>query len=274
MSTSTEVAVYDFWNRYRGKVFSKKGGWIAGEDVFCHGYSIMKDLVGNISYMQMIILNASGRLVSKSLAEWFEAHFICLSWPDPRIWCNQVGAISGNMKCSVTAASVAGVLAADSRIYGGALTSIAGVKFIKKALTLYRQGWTVEKIIKSHIGNDGNPKIMGFVRPVNGRDERIAPMIRITESLGFEIGEHMSLANQLSQYLLDNFSEGINIGGFAYAFAADQGISGDELYKIRCIIVASGVTACAVDTLDRPGESFLPLRCDDIDYGGVEDRRI
>jgi citrate synthase len=36
----------------------------------------------------------------------------------------------------------------------------------------------------------------------------------------------------------------------------------------------SGVTACYVDAVERPAETFLPLRCDDIDYQGPPPRDV
>ena len=65
-----------------------------------------------------MILIIIGRLVDKRLADWVEAGFLCVSWPDSRIWCNQIGALAGSLKTSPVSATMAGVLAADSRMYG------------------------------------------------------------------------------------------------------------------------------------------------------------
>lgn len=89
---------YSYWDDQRGKIKSKKGGWRVGKKVECHGLDLMEEVVGKLSYMQVVILNATGKLVSKELAEWFEAVHICLSWPDPRIWCNRIGALGGALE--------------------------------------------------------------------------------------------------------------------------------------------------------------------------------
>lgn len=274
MSSNNNPTEHEYWESFRGKIYSSKGGRITGKDVYVHGYSIMQELVGNISYMQMIILNATGRLVEKRLADWFEAHFICLSWPDPRIWCNHIGALAGTLQNSVVAGTVAGMLSADSRIYGGSQTSIEGMRFIREALIQYKAGKSIAEILADSPTRKGRPHIMGYVRPVNGQDERIEPAERVTRDLGFEIGEHLTLAKRISDYLYEKHGEGINIGGYAYAFLADQGISGQELYYIRNTIVASGVTACYIDTRQKKAEAFLPLYCDDIEYRGVPAREV
>lgn len=268
MSSNNENKPFEYWEKYRGRIYSSKGGWVAGKDVYCHGYSILNELIGNISYMQMLILNATGRLVEKRLADWFEAHFITLSWPDSRIWCNQVGAFGGTVNSSVVAATASGLLASDSRIYGGSQTSIEGVKFIKNALSSYKSGKTIKDIIDECPKRNGKPMVMGYVRPANSKDERIKPIERVTKKLGFNIGEHLSLAYKISKYLDETYGEGINIGGYTYGFAVDQNISGEELYCIRATIVASGVTACFINEDKKVSESYLPLYCDDIDYQG------
>lgn len=274
MSSNSESKSFEYWEKYRGKIYSSKGGWVAGKDVYCHGYSILNELIGNISYMQMLILNATGRLVERKLADWFEANYICLSWPDSRIWCNQMGAYGGTLNSSVVAATASGLLASDSRIYGGTQNSVAGVKFIKSALISYKEGMSIEDIIEDSPKRNGRPMVMGYVRPANSHDERIAPMEKITKKLGFSVGEHLSLAYEISSYLNKNYGEGINIGGYTCAFAVDQNISGQELFCIRAMTVASGVTACYIDTSEKVPETYLPLHCEDIAYQGHPPREL
>lgn len=261
------------WDKERGIITSRNGGWFAGKGVYCHGYNMMEELVGEVSYFQLMILNAIGRLVERPVADWFEARQICLSWPDPRIWCNQVGALAGTMRTSVTAATTAGVLAADSRSYGGSQTAVEGIRFIQGALVKLQQGMNVEEMVKQECArHGGKPHIMGYARPIAKGDERIAAMEKVSRQLGFTVGEHLQLAYQIEEILQRDFDEGMNINGYASAFMADQGISGNEAYRISATLVASGVTACYVDAIGQPAESFYPLQCNDIDYQGQPPR--
>ena len=102
------------WDKYRGKILNSRGGWFAGKGAFSHGFDINKDLVGQISYLQLLILNATGRLPEERLAQMVGAAFMGLSWPDSRIWCNQIGAFAGTMRTTAVAATTAGILAGDS----------------------------------------------------------------------------------------------------------------------------------------------------------------
>lgn len=266
------------WVKYldgrRQRIYSYTGGWFPGKGVYSHGYSMLEQLVGDKSYFQILILNATGRMVDKNLADWVEAICGCLSWPDPRIWCNQIGALAGSARASNLAATVMGCLATDSRTYG-VLPIIEGVGFIQQALVRHQQGASPEQIVaEAAAAHGGKPLIVGYIRPIAKGDERLEAMERISQRLGIARGAHLSLAYQIEQAMQAGYGEGMNINGYVAAVLADQGFSPEQVYRIFPTAVASGVTACYLDALRRPPESFLPLRCDDIDYQGPAQRPL
>lgn len=274
MSSSMNDSPYRLWDERRGTIQSKKGGWVVGKGIFNHGYSMMDDLVGKVSYMQVVALNATGRLPGRQVADWLEAIHICLSWPDPRIWCNQIGALGGTMKASAVASTTAGVLAADAKAYGSK-TLIQGVRFIRAALLDFKRGLSVDEIIQNECAKHrGKPHIMGFARPLAKGDERVTAMARVQQALGLPSGEHLQLALKVEQVLLNNFDESMNIGGYISAFLSDLDYTAEEVYRIFAILVTSGVTACYVDTRDKAPDTFLPLRCTDIEYTGHPSRPV
>lgn len=267
-------AVYQSWEENRGRLLKRKGGWLMGEGVFCHGYNMMDELVGQASYMQVMMLNITGKLPERRLADWMEALHICLSWPDPRIWCNQIGALAGTVRTSVVAATTAGTLAADSRLYGG-LTNLKGVTFIQTALRRVQQGLSVEALIEEEIAkHNGKVNIMGFARPIAKGDERVEAMERVTNELGFEAGEHLRLVYKIDSLLQSQHEESMNINAFACAFLSDQGFTAKVAYELCAMLVMSGVSACFLDAESKPAEEFLPLRCDDVIYTGQAPRPL
>ncbi|EWH11179.1 hypothetical protein DS2_04960 [Catenovulum agarivorans DS-2] len=265
---------YDYWLERRNKIETSIGKWVGGDDVVIRNYSLKNDLLGNATYMQVIVLNATGKLVSKNLADWLEANFIGMSYPDARIWCNQVGALCGSEGSSVSAATVAGVLAADSRAYGGSKSSLIGVDFIRQALMKVQAGMTIDQLVSQSSYKNGKPNIMGFARPVARADERIDMYDKLRQQLGFKVGKHLKLAFEISAYLESNFNLSMNSGGYSCAFLADQDFSAQQVYNIKCMCVASGVTACFTDYSGRAQNSFLPLKCEDIDYNGPSPRPV
>ncbi|VUD56374.1 hypothetical protein TDB9533_02029 [Thalassocella blandensis] len=258
----------------RGKIISQTGGWFPGKGVYSHGYSMLEELVGEKSYFQILILNATGKLVSSELAQWMEAVYGCLSWPDPRIWCNQIGALAGVARTSAVTATAIGCLATDSRAYG-VMPLMEGVGFIQEALLRHRQGMSAEDIVKDATSaRGGKPFIVGYIRPIAKGDERLEVMEQVSQKLGFAEGEHLTLAYAIEKVLMEKFDEGMNINGYVSAFLSDQGFTAQEIYQMFAMLVASGVTACYLDTKQQPSEYFLPWRCDDVQYTGPEKRSV
>lgn len=274
MLSKTNPEVIDALDKRRNNIVSKKGGWLPGEGVFTHGYRLLDDLVINNSYMQIVILNATGKMVSRELADWMEALCGCMSWPDPRIWCNQIGALAGATLTSASAATCAGTLAGDSRIYGQG-TLIRGMTFIRAARDKQMQGETVSNITEAEVrANRGKPNIMGFARPLAQGDERVRALERLTEKFQFSIGPHLRLAYDIEAALYQRFGESMNILGYMSAFFADHGFTALEVSRIYPTSIMSGVAACYAEYADRPRNDFLPLRCEDIEYEGQPLRTV
>ncbi|WP_152625324.1 hypothetical protein [Cellvibrio sp. OA-2007] len=271
--TFSDQRIIKILDARRGKIVSKTGGWFPGKGVFSHGYSMMDDLVGKKSYFQIVVLNATGKMVSPEFAHWVEVGYSCLSWPDPRIWCNQIGALAGSARASAIAATAMGVLATDSRTYG-VYPLKEGVQFIQAALVSHQQGLSAEQIVASVPARGGKPLIIGYIRPIAKGDERIRAMASIAEAYGFPTGPHLQLAMEIERVLQEKYDEGMNINGYVSAVMADHDFCPDEVYQIFTTLVASGVTACYLDTYHQAPDTFLPLRCDDIDYQGVAIRSV
>lgn len=274
ISTHSDPQTIDYLEQHRNRIVSNTGGWFPGKGVYSHGYSMLEELVGEKSYFQILILNATGKMVDAPLATWVEAIYGCLSWPDPRIWCNQIGALAGSVRTSVVAATCAGVLATDSRAYG-VLPLIEGVNFIQNALIQHKQGASPDEIVKhATSARAGKPHIVGYIRPIAKGDERLDTMEKISKRLNLSTGDHLTLAYAIEKVLMEKYDEGMNINGYVSAVLSDHGFSADEIYQMFSMLVASGVTACYLDTYHRPPETFLPLRCDDIDYQGAAPRAV
>jgi citrate synthase len=248
----------------------------------------------NISYLQMRIYGAIGKWIDIKIAHWLQGNFIGLSYPDSRIWCNQIGAFSGICGTSVAVATLAGTLAADSRAYGGQ-TNKSCIEFLQQPMAFFSQAMSflkdataylhteskdinvniakhkhniMAKIVNAHLDRNNRPSISGFARPVMRVDERIPVYEELRRELNISIGKHLAFAYQLDAYLKEEYGMGMNSGGYASALLADQGISSDEAYHIKSLVVANGVMACAIEYEKKGPNSFLPLHCSDIEYTG------
>lgn len=263
-----------YWDARRHKVYSSAGGWMMGEGAYSYGHNLLSGIVGEHSYMQIHVLNVTGKMPAREIADWIEAVFIFQSWPDSRIWCNQIGALGGDAKSPDAAAIAAGIQAAHSEIYGGG-TIIKGCAFLHSAYAKRQQGMSVADIVEDEVSRRrGRPDITGFARPLVKGDERVDILWRYARDLGFPVGEYEKLAKEIENYLQAEYDERMNMNGVVAAFGTDQGFTPRQLKNISATIVSSGIAACYVDNLHRPHGSFLPLRCDDIEYVGKPVREM
>lgn len=259
---------------HRGKLLDRKGGWIIKEGVFSHGKDLLREMLPNYSYTHVIVLNALGFVPEDRLCRWLEAIFICLSWPDPRIWCNGIGALAGSANSSTLAGTAAGMLASDSVMYGP-YTLKKGVSFFQRAKKIVDSGVEKEDFIEAEIKSTGGKvHLMGYARPIATGDERLEAMLAYAEKLGFSVGPHVQLALDMESYLSEKYNESLNIGGYISAFLSDQGLTAEQVYDLFPSMVNSGVTACLVEQREKVPDSYLPLTCEDIEYNGPERRSL
>ena len=263
-----------FWDNKRGVIRTKKGGWIIGKGVNSHGFSLLEDLVGQVSFFEVMILNVTGKMPEQPFAKWLEATFICMSWPDPRIWCNYIGTLGGTVRTSPVAAVCAGTLAGDSRMYGPGTVN-AVTEFISESLQKRTRGYPVEQILaEQREGSKKRFSFPGYARPIAKGDERVGAMQRVATALGYKIGPHLQLAYDIENVLMEQYGESMNLAGYMMSFMLDQEYSQTEIYRLVSLCVNGGIHACYAEAADSAPESFLPLRCDDIEYSGHSERSL
>lgn len=259
-----------FFNQRRGKIENSRGGWRIGEAVYNHGYSMMDDLVGKHSYFQVMLLNVTGKMHSKQLCEWLEASYICMSWPDPRIWCNQIAALAGSNRTTPAAAVLAGTLASDSSMYGpGSLPKCMDV-----CQLLDRFEHDFQQVLDYYTDAQGKAVVPGFSRPIAKGDERVVAMRKLSRELGFRKGPHETLAENFENWLYNAYDESINIGGYTAAFLLDRGFTKEEVYRFASTRVTAGVQACYAEYFDQPAGAYLPMAVQDINYTGPKKRAL
>ena len=263
-----------YWDHRNHQIFSQVGHWQGGIDVNIHNFSLMNDLMKNASLMQVHLLNATGKYVEKKVADWIEINFMGLSYPDSRIWCNQISAYAADTNSTSVAAVSAAILSTDSRAYGGSQTSYSCMKFLASSYHRFTEGETFSSIISAEKIKNGKPIIVGFARPIDRDDERLKPYELMQQKLGIEEGHYLRFAKELSEYLDNHYSLTINSGGYASAFLLDQAFTPTDGYNIKAYAVASGAVACHRNLASTAPNSFLPLKCSDVEYTGKAIRRL
>ena len=267
MSTPT------IWDTRRHRIVTRKGGWRVGHGIRVGGYSLLDDLVGKHTYFELLFLEVTDRLPAPALARWIEAAFMCLSFPDPRIWCNQIGALGGSMRCATSAAVTAGTLASDSTMYGPGKSHNAG-EFIAQVVRELRAGASIEEIVARCTTRGGRVRAPGYSRPIASGDDRVDTLSRLALELGLRQGEHLDAAWRLDAALRSLGGNSINMLGYLAALMLDNGVGIEEGHRVFTMMVNAGVHACYCEAADEPAGTFLPLRVEDIEYTGAPARPL
>jgi citrate synthase len=262
------------WDKYRGNIYARKGGWEIGKGIMTHGYSLLDDIHGKCSMFQLMIMNVTGKLPEKRLADMLEGFFICMSWPDPRIWCNKMGVFSAQTKSFVTAAIAAGGLAGDSKIYGPGSGRTVGPFMRLAHQSIVEKKISVGEFIQLHGYRRGKLYAPGFARPLARGDERVPAMRELAERLGYQNGEYMEMANKIEAYLEEKEGESLNLAGYFAAFMMDQGFTDEQIMGVTAISVTGGVYAAYFEYVDQSPNTFLPLKVTDIEYIGPATREV
>ena len=263
------------FDKLRGSIYSTKGGWTVGGGIATHGHSLLDDIFAKCSVFQVMIMNVTGKLPERRLADLVEGVFICMSWPDSRIWCNKIGTFTAMTRASATTAIAAGGLGGDSTMYGAG-TGYAINSFIESAYQkcVSPNNDSVETFVKENAYRGGRLYAPGFARPFVKGDERIPAMRRYAKKLGFEVGPYETLANEIESILSKRDGEGLNLAGYIMLFLKDQGYSIEEVMGIGAMSVTTGIYASYFEYINRPPEAFLSLKVEDIDYVGETMREV
>lgn len=263
-----------FWDARRNRIRTRKGGWRIGRGISVHGHSLLGELVGSHGFFEVLYLEVTGRLPDPRLAQWMEASFLCLAFPDPRIWCNQIGALAGSTRVSPTVAISAGVMASASSLYGPGSTR-AAADFLIEAQAAVGAGIPLETFIANCTRPGGRVRAPGFSRPIAEGDDRVEVLRELGHELGFEDGDCLRLAAAIDALLTAGGSAGINMLGYLAAFLLDHGeVSIDDGERIYALAVNAGVHACYTEASSEPAGAFMPLSCEDIEYRGHAARDI
>ncbi len=263
----------EFWDKNRNLIRSRVGGFRLTGEVNLRGLDLI-EYIESHSYFQVLMLSVTGRQIERNIADWVEVLFACLSYPDARIWCNNIAALGGDAKASIVGSAAAGIMAADSAMYGSR-PILGSMAFLEEALRKHVDGYSVSEIVEEQIKlRRGKFAIVGFSRPLASGDERVELLRNKARSLNMKPGPHEKLAMDIHDYASGRYQESINMNGFIAAVSLDQEFCAKEVYQLSAAGVLAGLEACFVDYQDRPIGAFLPMRCDDVRYEGAEKRSL
>lgn len=265
----TDAAGPDLLLQYEDNWVTAMGAWFPEGRVVLRGKDVLNDL-GHRRWMEYLIYAVLGR-ESPGLARLIEGLWtLGSSYPEPRIWNNRVAALAGTARSTVTLALAAGTAVSEATLYG-LRTSKGAIDFLQRADRKLKDGQRLADVVQEELRK--YRAVYGYGRPIVSGDERIAPVLRLAKTLGYENGHYVGLALKIHDYLKNSrYKYQINMSAVAAALMADHGFSPDDFHRLACLSFVGGMLPCYIDTHDKPEGSFFPLRTRRIDYRGTPER--
>jgi citrate synthase len=159
----------------------------------------------------------------------------------------------------------------EAGIYGGR-PNIRSINFFLRTKNALDKGRPLQEIIEQELKKYRN--IYGYGRPIVNGDERLAPMLKRAEELNLADGPYTKIAFEVEQILLQGrWRMRMNITGLCAALSADQGLSEREHFMFTAPCFTAGIVPCFIEAYERQEGTFLPIRCDRIQYEGTTRRR-
>jgi len=250
----------DNWQTAMGLSFPGERVVIRGKDLFTE----LKDM----RWMELLLFAITGRRFSDNEIKLFEGIWVlCTSYPDPRVWNNRVASLAGTARSTPTLALSGANALSEAELYGGRPLVRAYDFLTRCQLTLDSSDTRLKGMLQQEL--KAHRSIAGYGRPIVNKDERIKPLSKLLNRLGFKPGLHLQLAYEVEKTLLSGrWRMKMNIAAPIAAIAIDIGLSRDEFAHYMCLCFTGGMLPCFIDALKQTRGTFLPVRCDRVDYHG------
>jgi hypothetical protein len=247
---------------------TRMGLSFAGSHVVFRGQDLHADLA-NFDWIALYLFGITGKQYTAEQLKIFNAMFVYTSYPDPRVWNNRVAALGGTAKSTVGLSMAAAIAVSEAKLYGG-LPLIKAIELLLKINKLKKDKPLTDIIATMH---EEKIPFYGYGRPIVRRDERIEPFSKLVAQYGYDQGDHYRLAFEVEKEL-QRFRPRVqmNIAAVYAAIAADFDMSPVEFQAFTSLVFVAGMLPCYLESRTRAPGTFLPVRCDRINYRGPPSR--
>jgi citrate synthase len=224
-------------------------------------------------WIDLYIFSIIGRRLGKTELKVLQSVWVYTSYPDVRLWCNRVVALTASSRGTAAQGLGAGLAVSEAAIYGRQ-PEIGAADFLVRALARRNAGEDLELIVRDELAR--YPRLMGYGRPVAADfiDERIPVTLAMMEREGLPMGPHLQLAFDIEAVLERILGRRLPMtySSVVVAIPLDMGFSPLECYLYMQPSLVAGMVPCYLEALQRPSGATFPLRCTSINYDGVASR--
>jgi len=224
-------------------------------------------------WLEVYLYGISGKRLSQAQLNVLQSMWVYTSYPDARLWCNRIGALTGSTRGTGAQALAAGIVASEAGLYGfGPETAIAD--FLVRAMEASRNGADLDALVRAELARHRH--LMGFGRPVAAAfvDERIPVTLAKLEHEGIAAGPYVKLAFDIEAALARVTGKRLPMtyATMLVAVPLDFGLTARQSYLYLLPSFVAGMLPCYVEALERPAGATFAMRCERIAYDGVAAR--
>ncbi|SDH99732.1 citryl-CoA lyase [Alteribacillus bidgolensis] len=267
--------------------YQKGEGWwqteisqIKKNEVNIRGYK-MEDLIGNISYGQMLYLLLCGDILDEKKAKLFESVLVAGADHGPRAPSIAAGRMAATCGISFNSAVATGInLLGDS--HGGATEK--GMKLLYETWEEAREsGKDLYQVIDSKLDDmlSKKEKLPGIGHQLHDDDPRVNRLYELAEPMAAEkeiSGVYLDIAEQYRRLLAEKKKRSItmNIDGVAAAIQCEIGLPAEAAKGIFALSRGMGIAAHAFEEMQTGVLVKGPCPNDEelVKYTGVENRKL
>lgn len=245
------------------------GAWHPGIGVTLLGRNLFEDeTLKKSGWLGQILFSITKRDFEEKQIELFsEMWRLSTSYPDPRIWNNQVAALAGTAR-STPYLGVSGAIAvSQAEIYGGR-PFVRCMDFLVRTKKRVNDDYInlddiIDEELKETKAEYNYSRIYGFGRPLIKGDERIIPIKKLLEN--YSPGSYLDLAFHIEEIVQkEPYNLQMNVAALFSAYAADQGLTVRQFSTLMTLCFTAGFLACYQDASEHQEGSFFPIRCESI----------
>jgi hypothetical protein len=251
---------------------TNKGAWFPGEAVRYREKSLFDDF-SDSGWMTLFLYGINGKFPTENQAKMIEKIWlISSSFPDPRLWNNRISSLAATSRSTGSLAISASVAVTEAKIYG-TRPVLLGSSFLVELEKIASNDEDIERYIISRLKKERN--LPGFGRPIISKDERIGPLLKEANNLGFGDGRFINLVFQIKEILaMHRYKLKPNIAIFCSALFLDLGFSPRQCYLLAVLAFCAGMVPCYIDAMEKSEGCFFPLACKNIEYDGHKKRGL
>jgi hypothetical protein len=252
-----------------GRLRSRMGAAFVGSHAVFRGKDIHAEL-GDAKWLDVYMFGVTGRRLTPAQLTLLDSACVITSYPDARIWNNRVAALAGSVRSTGNLGLTAALALSDASIYGRGI-DVRAHDFLIRTHAALEAGGDLDACVRKELAE--RRSLAGYGRPIAAADERIAPIIKLAQSLGLADGSYLKLAYAIEACLLaGRFRLPMNYGGVMAGLAADMGLTTREYYHYLYPSFLAGMVPCYLEAAERPEGALFPLACGDVAYLGAPKR--